>query len=76
MELYAPSQFAHDVGGTWTAKNPDYQNITFGANGHYLRFLENDNLGRDYSGNDNDFTVSNMGTDHQETSNLPPTDSS
>ena len=74
--IYAPSQFAHDVGGTWTAKNPDYQNITFGANGHYLRFLENDNLGRDYSGNDNDFTVSNMGTDHQETSNLPPTDSS
>ena len=74
--IYAPSQFAHDVSGTWTAKNPDVDNINWGDNGHYLRFLENDNLGKDYSGNGLDFTVTNMGTDHQETSNLPPTDSS
>jgi len=74
--IYAPSQFAHDVGGTWTAKNPDAENITWGTNGHWLQFLEADNLGKDTSGNDNNFTVSNMGTDHKETSNLPPTDSS
>ena len=74
--IYAPSQFAHDVGGTWTAKNPDAENITWGTNGHWLQFLEADNLGKDTSGNDNNFTVSNIGTDHKETSNLPPTDSS
>ena len=74
--IYAPSQFAHSVGGTWTAKNPDAENITWGTNGHWLQFLEADNLGKDTSGNDNNFTVSNMGTDHKETSNLPPTDSS
>ena len=74
--IYAPTQFAHTVSSTWTAKNPDVDNLNWGDNGHYLRFLEDGNLGKDYSGNGNDFTVSNMGTDHQETSNLPPTDSS
>ena len=74
--IYAPTQFAHDVSGTWTAKNPDVDSISWGDNGFYLRFLENDNLGKDYSGNENDLSTSNMGTDHQETSNLPPSDSS
>jgi len=74
--IYAPTQFAHDVSGTWTAKNPDVGSISWGGNGFYLRFLEDDNLGKDYSGNENDFSVTNMGTDHQETSSLPPTDSS
>ena len=56
-----------DVGesknGVWIPKDPS--GLTFGNNGYYLKFENASDLGIDSSGNDNDFSANNMGTDHQ-----------
>ena len=56
-----------DVGelknGVWIPKDPS--GLTFGNNGYYLKFNNASSLGADSSGNSNDFTANNMGTDHQ-----------
>ena len=70
--ILAPTSFAQDNGGTWSAK--DFKDdITFGNNGFYLTFSNSSALGEDFSGNDNDFTLSNIASDHQVTDDLPPT---
>ena len=53
-------EFKNDV---WIPKDPS--GLTFGNNGYYLKFANASNLGADSSGNGNDFTANNMGTDHQ-----------
>ena len=43
----------------------DPSSLTFGTNGAYLKFENASNFGNDSSGNDNDYTATNLGTDHQ-----------
>ena len=70
--VVAASTFGEDKGGTWSAK--DFKDdVTFGNNGFYLNFSNSSALGEDFSGNDNDFTLSNIASDHQVTDDLPPT---
>ena len=70
-QIYAPSTFGQDDGGTWKAKEVA-DNVTFGNNGFYLTFQNASSLGADTSGNSNDFTLSNITSDHQEDSDVPP----
>ena len=70
-QIYAPSTFGQDDGGTWKAKE-FADNVTFGNNGFYLTFQNASALGEDSSGNDNDFTLSNIASDHQVTDDVPP----
>ena len=60
---YAASQFGETKNGVWIPKNPS--GTTFGTNGFHLKYENVSALGEDSSGNDNDFTANNMGTDHQ-----------
>ena len=69
--VVAASTFAQDNGGTWSAKE-FADNVTFGNNGFYLTFQNASALGEDSSGNDNDFTLSNIASDHQVTDDVPP----
>ena len=62
-QSYAPSQFGETKNGVWIPKDPD--GTTFGTNGFHLKFENASDLGNDSSGNNNDFTATNMGTDHQ-----------
>ena len=43
----------------------DPSSLTFGTNGAHLKFENASDLGNDSSGNNNDYTASNLGTDHQ-----------
>ena len=43
----------------------DPSSLTFGTNGAHLKFQDSSSLGDDTSGNGNDYTASNLGTDHQ-----------
>ena len=45
----------------------DVSSLTFGNNGFYLNFSNSGNLGEDFSGNDNDFTVVNLAATSQTT---------
>jgi len=72
----APSVFAVDNGGTWSAI--DFaENVTFGTNGFYFEFKQNGTsansggLGADTSGNDHHFTVNNLTSGDQKT-DVPP----
>ncbi len=38
---------------------------SFGGNGYYLKYENASDLGNDSSGNNNDFTTTNLGADHQ-----------
>ena len=58
-----PSSFGETKNGVWIPKDPS--SLTFGSNGYHLKFEDASNLGNDSSGNNNDFTVTNMGADHQ-----------
>ena len=60
---YAPSQFGETKNGVWIPKDPS--GTSFGTNGFHLKFENASDLGNDSSGNNNDFTANNMGTDHQ-----------
>ena len=63
-QAYAPTQFGETKNGVWIPKDPS--GTSFGTTGHHLKFQNASALGNDSSGNNNDYTVSNMGTDHQE----------
>ena len=56
------TNFGEFKNGVWIPIEP---NVTFGGNDYYLKFENASDLGNDSSGNNNDFTVNNMGTDHQ-----------
>ena len=60
---YAPTQFGETKNGVWIPKDPS--GTTFGDNGFHLKFENASDLGNDSSGNNNDFTATNMGADHQ-----------
>ena len=64
-----PSNFAEDVGGTWTAIK--YEG-TFGTAGFHLDFADSSDLGNDVSGNGEHFAEVNIVSGNQITSNLPP----
>ena len=51
--------------GVWIPKDPS--GLTFGNNGYWLKFTNSSNLGEDFSGNDNDFTVANFASHDQMT---------
>ena len=56
------TNFGEFKNNVWIPIEP---NVTFGSNDYYLKFENASALGNDSSGNDNDFTVNSMGTDHQ-----------
>ena len=60
---YGPDSFGESKNGVWIPKDPS--GLTFGTNGVYLKFENASDLGNDSSGNNNDYSVTNMGTDHQ-----------
>ena len=62
-QSYAPTQFGESKNGVWIPKDPT--GTTFGNLGFHLKFENASDLGNDSSGNNNDWTVANMGTDHQ-----------
>ncbi len=62
-QSYAPTQFGETKNEVWIPKDPS--GTTFGNNGFHLKFENASDLGNDSSGNNNDFSASNMGTDHQ-----------
>ena len=57
------SSFGETKNGVWIPKDPS--GLTFGTNGFWLKFSNSANLGEDFSGNNNDFTSSGLGADHQ-----------
>ena len=57
------SSFGETKNGVWIPKDPS--GTTFGTNGFHLKFANASSLGTDSSGNGNDFSVNNMGTDHK-----------
>ena len=60
---YDPTDVAENKNGVWVPKDPS--GLTFGTNGVHLKFENASDLGNDSSGNNNDFTSSGFGTDHQ-----------
>ena len=64
--VYGLNKDADDFGetknGVWVPK--EYTG-SYGTYGSYLKFENASDLGNDSSGNDNDWTVGGMGTDHQ-----------
>jgi len=59
----APTDLGESKNGVWIPKDPS--GLTFGTNGVHLKFENASDLGNDSSGNNNDYSVTNMGTDHQ-----------
>lgn len=54
-----PTSFGEfDDDGVWIPKDPS--SLTFGTNGHYLKFDDSSSLGADSSGNSNNFTLNNI----------------
>ena len=62
-QSYAPTQFGESKNGVWIPK--DATGTTFGTNGFHLKFENASDLGNDSSGNNNDWSVTGLGTDHQ-----------
>ena len=60
---YAASDFGETKNGVWIPKDPS--GLTFGNNGVYCKFESSSDLGNDSSGNNNDFTVSNVSAHDQ-----------
>ena len=60
---YAASEFGETKNGVWIPKDPS--GLTFGSAGHLLNFESSSDLGNDSSGNNNDFTVSNVSAHDQ-----------
>ena len=71
-QSYAPTEFGETKNGVWIPKDPS--GLTFGNNGYYLKFTNSSNLGEDFSGNDNDFTVANISS-HDQMLDTPTFDS-
>ena len=59
------SELGETKNGVWIPKDPS--SLTFGNNGYWLKFTNSSNLGEDFSGNDNDFTVANFASHDQMT---------
>ena len=57
------SDFGETKNGVWIPKDPS--GLTFGNNGCYLKFESSSDLGNDSSGNNNDFTLSNISAHDQ-----------
>jgi hypothetical protein len=62
---YAATDFGETKNGVWIPKDPS--GLTFGNNGCYLKFESSGDLGNDSSGNNNDFTISNVSPHDQMT---------
>jgi len=62
-QAYSPSDVTETKNGVLIPKDPS--SLTFGNNGFHLKFENASDLGNDSSGNNNDFTASGLGTDHQ-----------
>ena len=63
-QAYGPENFGEfDSYGVWRPK--DLTSLTYGANGFWLDFADSSDLGKDISGNGNDWTSNNMGADNQ-----------
>ena len=60
---YDPTDVAENKNGVWVPKDPS--GLTFGTNGTYLKFQNASALGDDSSGNNNDYSVTNMATTKQ-----------
>ena len=64
-EYFGESKDAPGGGSIWVPIDYKTNTGTYGTTGYYLTFSNASSLGADTSGNSNDWTVSNMGTDHQ-----------
>ena len=62
-QSYEPTNYGESKNGVWIPKDPS--GLTFGNQGFYLKFEDTSNLGNDSSGNNNDFSVSNIAADDQ-----------
>ena len=62
-QAYSPSDVTDTKNGVLIPKDPS--SLTFGDNGFWLKYENASDLGNDSSGNNNDFTASGLGTDHQ-----------
>ena len=58
-----PTSFGESKNGVWIPKDPS--TLTFGNNGYWLKFESSSDLGNDSSGNNNDFTATNLATHDQ-----------
>jgi len=54
------NDFAEDINGIWVPKNISAAGLTYGNNGFYLDYADSSDLGKDVSGNGNDFTANNL----------------
>ena len=72
-QAYAASDFGETKNGVWIPKDPS--GLTFGNNGFYLNFANASDMGNDVSGNNNDFTESNVDT-HDQMTDTPTFNSS
>jgi hypothetical protein len=61
---YTPSTFGETKNGVWIPKDAS-SSVTFGNGGFYIKFENASDLGNDSSGNNNDYTVTGLGADHQ-----------
>ena len=62
-QSYAASDYGETKNGVWIPKDPS--GLTFGNNGFYLNFASSGDMGNDVSGNNNDFTPSNLAAHDQ-----------
>ena len=63
----APTDFGEFDSDSGIWKPIDVSGINFGSQGYYLKFTNASNLGEDFSGNDNDFALSNLAAADQAT---------
>ena len=59
----AHTDFGEFKNGVWIPK--DASGLTFGTNGFHLKFEDSGDFGNDSSGNNNDYSATNLGADHQ-----------
>ena len=59
----AHTDFGEFKNGVWIPK--DTSGLTFGTNGILLKFENASDFGNDSSGNNNDYSATNLGADHQ-----------
>ena len=64
-EFFGESKDAPGGGSVWVPIDYKTNTGTYGTTGYYLKFQDASSFGDDSSGNTNDWTTNNMGTDHQ-----------
>ena len=62
---FGESKDAPGGGSVWVPIDYKTNTGNYGTTGYYLKFENASDLGNDSSGNNNDWTANNMGTDHQ-----------